>query len=124
MGSNSTFHLAFGYIVRMLNAGKKDPGSAKNFEPQHGSHAALDRSMVLLDQLLIYLDWWILKKRLTIINDRLECSEIGTAFVDGHRRGHAILGDRFLKVTLGCILVPLDAQQKVNGVAVLVDGPI
>jgi hypothetical protein len=41
--------------------------------------------------------------------DRLERGEIGAAFVDGHRLGRAILGDRFLEVTPGCSLVPMDA---------------
>jgi hypothetical protein len=42
----STFHLSFGYHVHKLNAGQKDPGTAKNFESQRASR---DRSMVLLD---------------------------------------------------------------------------
>jgi hypothetical protein len=32
MGSASTFHLAFGYHMRNLDAGEKDPGTAKSFE--------------------------------------------------------------------------------------------
>jgi hypothetical protein len=47
--------------------------------------------------------------RLTITPERFECGEIGAAFVDGHGLGHAILGDRFLKVTPGCSLVPMGA---------------
>lgn len=54
--------------------------------------------------------------------DRFERGEIGTAFVDGHRLGHAILGDRFFKVTPGCSLVTMGAQHEIDGVAVFVNG--
>jgi hypothetical protein len=47
--------------------------------------------------------------RFTIIIEGFECGEIGAAFVDGHGLGRAILGDRFLKVTPGCSLVPMGA---------------
>jgi hypothetical protein len=50
--SESTFHLSFGYHVHKLNAGQKDPGTAKSFEFRHGSRASLDRSMVLLDKVV------------------------------------------------------------------------
>jgi hypothetical protein len=44
-----------------------------------------------------------------------ECGEIGATFVNVHGRRRAILGDRFFKVTPGCSLVPMGAQQKVDG---------
>jgi hypothetical protein len=45
-----------------------------------------------------------------------------TSAYDGHRLGHAILGDRFFKVTPGCSLVTMGAQHEIDGVAVFVNG--
>jgi hypothetical protein len=95
--------------VHNFNAGQKDPGTAKSFESQHGSRASLDRAMVLLDKIVEIFRLADPDGRFTIIIDGFECGEIGAAFVDGHRLGHAILGDRFLKVTPGCSLVPMGA---------------
>jgi hypothetical protein len=97
MGSASTFHLSFGDHMHNLNAGQKDPGTAERFESQHGSRAALDRPMVLLDKVVEIFGLADLDGRFTIIIDGFECGEIGAAFVDGHHLGHAILGYRFLK---------------------------
>jgi hypothetical protein len=52
MGSASIFHLSFRDHVHNLNAGQKDPGTAKRFESQHGPRSSLDRPMVLLDQII------------------------------------------------------------------------
>ena len=49
MGSASTFNLSFGYRVHNLNAGQKEPGTAKIFESRHGARASLDHPMVHLD---------------------------------------------------------------------------
>jgi hypothetical protein len=80
--------------------------------------------MVLLDQVVEIFRLADPDGRFTIGIDRFERGEIGAAFVDGHRLGRIILGDRFFKVTPGCSLVPMGAKQKVDGVAVLVDGPV
>ena len=80
--------------------------------------------MVLLDHVIEISGLADLDGRFTIGIDGFERGEIGAAFVDGHRFGHAILGDRFLKVTPCCSLVPMGAEQKIDGVAVLVDGPV
>jgi hypothetical protein len=120
----STLHLPFRDHMHYLNAGQKDPGTAKSLEPQHGPRASLDRPMVLLDHVVEIFALADLDGCFAISIDRFEPGEIGTAFVDGHCFGHAILGDRFLKVTPRCSLVPMGPKQKVNGVAVLVDGPV
>jgi hypothetical protein len=52
MGSTSTLHLSFRDHVHNLNAGQKDPGTTKTLEPQHGACASLDRSVILLDQVI------------------------------------------------------------------------
>lgn len=48
MGSASTFQLSFGDHVHNLNAGQKNPGTAKGLEPQHGPRSLLGRPMLLL----------------------------------------------------------------------------
>ena len=45
MGSASTLHLSFRDHVHNLNAGQKDPGTAKSLETQHGPRSSLDRPM-------------------------------------------------------------------------------
>jgi hypothetical protein len=73
--------------------------------------------MVLLDRVIEIFGLADLDGRFTIGIDGFEHGEIAAAFVDSPRLGHAILGDRFLKVTPGCSLAPMGAQQKVNGAA-------
>jgi hypothetical protein len=108
VGSASTFHLPFDDHVHSLNAAQKDPDTAKSLESQHGPRSSLDRPMVLLDQIIEIFRLTDIDGRFTIRIDRFERGEIGAAFVDGHRLGRPILGDRFLKVTPGCSLVPMD----------------
>ena len=124
VGSASALHLSFRDHVHQLNAGQKDPGTAKILEAQHGPDAPLDRPMVLLDEVVEIFGLADLDRRFTISIDRFERGEIGTAFVDGHRLGYPILGDRFFKVPPGCSLVTMGAQQEVDGVAVLVHGAV
>jgi hypothetical protein len=97
MGSASIFHLSFRDHVHDLNAGQKDPGTAKRFESPHGPRSSLDRPMVLLDQIIEIFGLADLDGRFTIGIDRFERGEIGAAFVDGYRLGYTVLGDRFLK---------------------------
>ena len=52
MGSASALHLSFRNRVHKLNAGQKDPGTAKILEARHGRGAPLDRPMVLLDEVV------------------------------------------------------------------------
>jgi len=65
--------------------------------------------MVLLDEIVEIRGMADLYGCFTIIIDGFERGEIGTVFVDGHRFGRTILGDRFLEVTRGCRLVPMGA---------------
>jgi hypothetical protein len=82
MNSARELHLSFGDRMHESDSAEKNQGAAKRLEPRHGSHASLDG---------------------------FQCDKIGATFVDGPRFGHAILGDRFLKVTRGCSLVPMSA---------------
>jgi hypothetical protein len=109
MGSLSTFRLSFGDHVHNLNAGQKDPGTAKGLEPQHRPRSSLDRPMVLLDEVIEIFGLADLDGRFTIGIDRVERGEIGATLVDGYRLGYVVPGDRFLKVTSGRSLVPMGA---------------
>jgi len=80
--------------------------------------------MVPLDEIVEIFELADLDRRFTISIDAFERGEIGTAFVDGHRLGDAILSARFLEITPGCSLVPIGAELEVDGFAVLVDGPV
>jgi hypothetical protein len=50
--------------------------------------------------------------------------QIGSAFVDRHRLGYAVLLDRFFEIPLGSSLVPPGSQKKIDRVAFLVCGPV
>jgi len=52
---------------------RRDPGTAKGFESQHGSRASLDRPMVLLDKVVEIFGLANLDVRFTIIIDGFEC---------------------------------------------------
>ena len=87
MRSVSTLHLPFGDHMHQFDPGQQDSGTAKSLEPQHGPRSALDRPMVLLDQIVEIFGLADLDGRFTIGIDRFERGEIGTAFVDGHVSG-------------------------------------
>ncbi|MGF6605908.1 hypothetical protein OKW45_000808 [Paraburkholderia sp. WSM4175] len=109
MGSAHTLHLSFGDHVHDLNAGQKDPGTAKGFEPWHGPRSSFDRPMIQLYPGIEIFGLADLVGRFTTGIDRFERGETGAAFVDGYRLGYTVLGDRFLKVTPGRSLVPMGA---------------
>jgi hypothetical protein len=113
----STLHLSLGDHVHKIDATQKDPCTAKSLESQHGSRASFNRPTVLLDNVVEIFGLADLDGCLAISIDAFECGEIGATFVNVHGRRRAILGDRFFKVTPGCSLVPMGAQQKVDGVA-------
>ena len=75
--------------------------------------------MALVDQVIEIFEPMDPDGHVTISIDRFERSEIGTILVKACRFGHAILGDRFLKVTPGGRLALISKRKKVNGVAVL-----
>jgi len=52
---------------------RRDPGTAKGFESQHGSRASLDRPMVLLDKVVEIFGLANLDVHFTIIIDGFEC---------------------------------------------------
>ena len=80
--------------------------------------------MVLLDEIVEILGLRDLDARFALGVNGIERGKIGVALVDGYCLGDTVLGDRFLKETLCCNPAPLGAQQKIDGVAVLIDGPV
>jgi hypothetical protein len=119
LSNTLVFHLSVGDHVRHLDAAQQDAGTPEILEPKHGAGTPFDRPMVLLDEVVEIFGLADPDRRFTIGIDRFECSEIGTAFVDRYGLGDAVLSERFLKVTPGCDLVPMGAQQEVDGFAVL-----
>jgi hypothetical protein len=65
------------------------------------------------------LDW-----RFALGVDGFQRSHTGVTFVDRHRLRFAILGDRFFEIPARSSLIPMGPQQKIDGVASLVDGAI
>ena len=110
MRSASERHLSFHDHVHQFDSSQKDPGTAKVLNPSMGRVRRLIARWSCSTRLLRYFDWRILMGVSRLGIDRFERGEIGAAFVDGHRLGRAILGDRFLKVTPSCSLVSMGAQ--------------
>lgn len=79
--------------MHKINASQNDQGTAKILDAQHGPGVPFNRPMFLLDEVVEIFGRAELDGRFTIGVDRFECGEIGAAFVDGRRLGHAILGE-------------------------------
>ena len=109
MRSASTPHLPFGDRMHQFDADQQDPRTAKGLELQYGPCASLDFPMVLLDHVVEIFGLADIDVHFTIGIDCFERSEIGAAFVDGYRFGHAVPGDRLLEVTPGRTLVTMGA---------------
>jgi hypothetical protein len=86
MGFASTLHLSFGDRVLDFDAAKQDSGTAKLL-PLHGSHASLDRPMVLLNQVVEIFG----------SADPDECFTFG---IDGFERGDLICVRRYVACPL------------------------
>jgi len=79
--------------MHAFDAAQKDARTAKVLEPQHGSRVSFDRPMVLLHEVVEIFGLADPDGRFTIGIDGFERSEIGAAFVDGHRLGNIVLRD-------------------------------
>jgi hypothetical protein len=76
--------------------------------------------MVLLHDVVQILDLTNLDGHLALGIHRVKRSQIGAAFVDGHRLGRTVLTDCLFEEAPRGSLVPLGSEQKVNGVARLI----
>jgi hypothetical protein len=124
LSSTVVFHLPLGDHVRHLDAAKQNAGAPEILESEHGPGAPLDRAVVLVDSLVQVLRLADLDGRFALGVDGFQRSQIGATFVDRHRLGCAILGDRFFEIPPCRSLIPMGTQQKIDGVAGLVDGTI
>ena len=107
-----------------LDATQNDTRAAEVLEPEHRSDDAFDGSMVLLNHVVQILDLTNLDECVAPGVHRVQRGQIGSAFVDRHRLGYAVLLDRFFEIPLGSSLVPPGSQKKIDRVAFLVCGPV
>ena len=77
-----------------------------------------------LDDVVQILDLTNLDGRLALGIQRVKRGQIGAAFVDGYRLGRAVLTDCLFEEAPGSSLVPLGPEQKIDGVARLIHGPV
>ena len=116
--------LPFADHVHRLNACDKHASAAKCLESQHGSHDALDGPVVLLDDVVEVLDLTHLDVRAGIGLNALDGRRVGAALVDGDFPGHAVQTDGALQKAPRRSTVSRGTEQKVDRVAVSVDGPV
>jgi hypothetical protein len=98
--------------VHDLDAAQNDTRTIKVFEPQHRSGSAFDRPMILLDYVVQILDLPNLDGCLALSIYRMERSQIGTAPIDGHRLGCAVLSDGFIEERRAAALSRLALNRK------------
>jgi hypothetical protein len=110
--------------VHDFDANQNDTRAVEVFEPQHRSSSTFDGPMVLLDYVVQILDLTNLDGCLALRVHRMQCRQIRTAFVDGHRLRRTVLSDCLFKETPGSNLVALGSEQKIDGVTRLVYGAI
>jgi hypothetical protein len=89
-----------------------------------GSSPALDRPVVLFDDVVQRLSLTDLERGFTLSVDGFKGCQIGPALVDRHRLGHPIVSYRFFEITPRCKRVAPGAKLEINCVAVLVQGTI
>ena len=118
------FHLPRGEHMSHLDATEWNECAPEILEPEHGAGTPLDRAVVLFDDIVQVLPLQDLDGRFALRVDGFQRSHIFTAFVDRHDRGFAIRGDPFFEIPTRRSLIPMGSQQKVDGVAGLVDGAI
>jgi hypothetical protein len=98
------------------------PGALqKVLEPQHGTGSTFDGAMVLLHDVIQVLDLANLDWRLPLGIHRLQRGQIGATFVDGYRLRCTIAGHGLFEEATGRDLVPSGPEQKIDGVARLID---
>jgi hypothetical protein len=119
-----SLHLPLGDHVGHLDATKQATCAPEIREPEHGAGKPLGRAVILFDDIVQVLRLPDLDGCFALGVDGFQRSHTSAAFVDHHRLGLAIQGDRFFEIPLRCCLVPMGRQQKVDRIAGLVDGVI
>ena len=116
--------LPFADPVHRLNACDEHASAAKCLESQHGAHDALDGPVVLLDEVVEVLELTHLDVRAGIGLNALDGRRVGAALVDGDFLGHAVQIDGARQKAPRRSTVSRGTEQKVDRVAVSVDGPV
>ena len=80
--------------MQELDVGKGHGGGAEGLKPHHRSHLALDRPMVLFDDVVEVLDLPELNLCVLLKVVARDRRGVGPALVDGNLRRHTILADR------------------------------
>ena len=96
----------------------------ERFKAEHGSNYSLDEPVILLHHLiqifaLANLDAFVLVNVVL-----LDAGRIGAAFVDINQAGFAVGPYGLVQKSASCFLIALGRQQKVDSIALLVDGSI
>ncbi|MGF6482812.1 hypothetical protein QFZ91_005039 [Paraburkholderia sp. JPY419] len=107
-----------------LNTRENDARTPKILEAHHWSDDPFDRPMVLFHEVVQVFVLPDPDRGFALGVDGVKCGQIRAAFVDSHRLGFAIEGDRFFEISPRRSLISMGPQQEVDGVASLVDGAI
>jgi hypothetical protein len=110
--------------VHQFDATQNDARAVKILEPEHRSGLAFDGSMVLLHDVVQILDLTNLDGRLALGVHRVKRGQIGAAFVDGYGLGRAVLTNCLFEEAPRSSLLPLGSEQKIDGIARLIDCPV
>ena len=120
----SVYHLRFGDHMHDLDAAENDTRPAEVLESEHWSDDAFDGPMVLFNHVVQILDLKDLVGCVALGVHRVQRGQIGSALVDRHRLGYAVLPDRFFGIPLGSSLVTRGSQKIIDLFAFLVYGPV
>ena len=96
-----SFHLPFPDHMHRFDARQDDAGTTKILESQHRPGTALDRPVVLFDEVIQILVLADLDRRVALGIEGLQRSQIGAAFVDRYRLGFCWCSQLPLAVSMG-----------------------
>ena len=112
--------LAFLQHMRELDAGQRALGRVKRFEAEHGTGDPLHAAMILFDDVIQIFHLAEDNRGPVLRIIASDGGRIGLAAIDGDRLAHPMAADCPGEKPLGCLLIPLRREEKVNRLAVLV----
>src|SRR5450830_714809 len=110
--------------VHKFNAGQNISGSTKRLESKHRTCHTLDRTMVLLNNVIEIFDLPYNNAQSLVFDDLINRCFICTALIHGDLSWLAIEKHGFVEEAHGRCLVTLGAQQEIDGLSFFVDGAI
>ena len=114
-------HLAFAKHVHQFDTGQHISSRAKGFIVEHRLGNVLDGTMILLDDIVEILDLTNLDRCVPVIIDPIYSSFIGPTFVHRDLLRISVMAHRFFEEPVGCCLIALCRQEKVDGFAFLIN---